>query len=549
VANAGGPYTGITGTAVQFNGGSSSDPDGTIASYSWNFGDSNGGSGATPTHTYATAGTYTVTVTVTDNLGATNSATTSATISNRAPVANAGGPYTGITGTAVQFNGSSSSDPDGTIASYSWNFGISNSASGLTPTHTYATARTYSVTLIVTDNLGSTNSASTTATISNRPPVANAGGPYTGVAGTAVSFTGTSSSDPDGTIASYAWNFGDSNSGSGATPAHTYATAGTYTVTLTVTDNLGATASATASTTITGTLDARLDPLNRTGGGGEDPLSRNFNWSIPLVGLPGRSGLDLGLSLAYNSLATWIRNGNAISFDDDHGSPAPGFRLGFPVIEGNFYNSQAGKYSFVMITPSGGRLELRQIATSNLYQSVDSSYLLLDAGNMKLRTTDGSQLSYAWMGSDYQCTEIKDRNGNFISINYDSLGRVDTVIDTLSRTIHFNYDSNGLSSISQTWAGQTHYWARFTYASKTIQTNFTGLTVYGPQNNSTIHALTQVKLADDSHFDFDYTSSGQVWKISQYTGETSAHLLNYRSYNLPADNTTAPTDCPRFQCP
>jgi YD repeat-containing protein len=294
-----------------------------------------------------------------------------------------------------------------------------------------------------------------------------------------------------------------------------------------------------------------LDPLNRTGGGGEDPLSRNFNWSIPLVGLPGRSGLDLGLSLAYNSLATWTRNGNAISFDDDHGSPAPGFRLGFPVIQGNFYNSQAGKYSFIMVTPSGSRLELRQVGASTLYQSVDSSYVLLNASTMKLRTTDGTQLSYAWKGSDYECTEIKDRNGNFITINYDGLGRVDTVKDTLSRTITFNYDTSGsLGTITQSWKvnGQTlvHPWATFTYTDTQIQTNFTNLTVYGPSNNSTIHALTQVKLADDSHFDFDYTSWGQVWKIRQYTGETNVHLLNYRSYNLPVDNSTPQTDCPRF---
>lgn len=291
---------------------------------------------------------------------------------------------------------------------------------------------------------------------------------------------------------------------------------------------------------------ARLDPLNRTGGGGEDPLSRNFNWSIPLLGLPGRGGLDLGLSLAYNSLATWTKNGSSISFDDDYGSPAPGFRLGFPVIQAAYYNTQASKYSFLMISPSGGRVELRQVGTSGLYQAVDSSYLLLDSSAMILRTTDGTQLSYTWKGSDYECTQIKDRNGNYISINYDSWGRIDTVVDTLSRTITFNYNGNDLASITQSWAGTSHSWAIFTYANKIIQTNFSGLTVYGPANNSTIRALTRLTFADESHYDFDYTSWGQVWKISQYTGETSAHLLNYRSYNLPADNSTAQTDCPRF---
>jgi YD repeat-containing protein len=294
-----------------------------------------------------------------------------------------------------------------------------------------------------------------------------------------------------------------------------------------------------------GSSTARLDPLNRTGGGAEDPLARNFNWSIPLVGLPGRGGLDLGLSLAYNSLATWTRNGNVISFDDDQGSPAPGFRLGLPIIQ-QFFNNAQGSKSFLMITASGARVELRQVGTSDLYQAVDSSYLLLDSATMRLRTTSGTQLSYVWKNGNYECAQIKDSNGNYLTINYDTVDRIDTIIDTLSRTIHFNYDSNGLSSITQTWAGQTHYWARFTYASKTIQTNFANLTVNGPPNNSTIHALTQVKLADDSHYDFDYTSWGQVWKISQYTGETSAHLLNYRSYNLPADNSTAQTDCPRF---
>src|SRR6266481_825978 len=241
IANANGPYTGTTGTAVNFSSGGSIDPDGTIVSYAWNFGDTASGSNNTsgsqsPSHTYATAGPYTVTLTVTDDLGATNTATRSAAI-NHPPVANANGPYTGTAGTAVNFSSTGSSDPDGTIASYSWNFGDTgnnNTSSSPSPSHTYATAGPYTVTLTVTDNLGATNTATTNAAI-NHPPVVNAFGNDTGTTGTAVNFISNGSSDPDGTIASYAWNFGDtgSNNTSGSpSPSHTYAAAGTYTVSL-----------------------------------------------------------------------------------------------------------------------------------------------------------------------------------------------------------------------------------------------------------------------------------------------------------------------------
>src|SRR6185436_18902359 len=108
--------------------------------------------------------------------------------------------------------------------------------------------------------------------------------------------------------------------------------------------------------------NARLDPMNRTGAG-DDPLSRNFNWSLPLVSLSGRAGLDLGLTLSYNSLATWTKSGGAVSFDEDHGLPGPGFRLGFPIIQAAFYNAQAAKNAFVMITSSGARVELRQVGS------------------------------------------------------------------------------------------------------------------------------------------------------------------------------------------
>ena len=88
------------------------------------------------------------------------------------------------------------------------------------------------------------------ATTGNQPPVANAGADVTTAVNQAVTLSGAGSSDPDGTIASYAWNFGDGTTASGVSVTKTYATAGTYTVTLTVTDNAGASASDTTIVTV-----------------------------------------------------------------------------------------------------------------------------------------------------------------------------------------------------------------------------------------------------------------------------------------------------------
>lgn len=81
------------------------------------------------------------------------------------------------------------------------------------------------------------------------PPIANAGGPYAGNEGTAIAFDGSGSSNPAGAALQFAWDFGDGTTATGATPSHTYADNGSYTVTLTVSDG-SSSSTATASATI-----------------------------------------------------------------------------------------------------------------------------------------------------------------------------------------------------------------------------------------------------------------------------------------------------------
>jgi len=171
------------------------------------------------------------------------------------PVAQASAsPDSGQAPLAITFDGRASTDSDGSIVSYAWDFGDGSSAQGAMVTHTYASAGTFTPKLTVTDNGGATASAMVSVTLitTDLPPTARAfASPTSGTAPLDVSFDGSGSSDSDGSIVSYAWDFGDGSSAQGATVTHTYASVGTFTPKLTVTDNGGATASATVTVTVT----------------------------------------------------------------------------------------------------------------------------------------------------------------------------------------------------------------------------------------------------------------------------------------------------------
>jgi YD repeat-containing protein len=256
-----------TGTAVSFDASGSSDPDGTIAKYEWDL-DGNGsyetntGATATTTKTFATASTPTIGLRITDNNGATATTTRVLTVQNRLPSASFTlTPNPVVSGNSVSFNGSGSTDPDGTIAKYEWDFdgnGSYETSTGATATttKTFATAGSVTVGLRVTDNNGGTATTTRALTVSNRAPTASfIATPNPVPTGTAVNFNAAGSSDPDGTVAKYEWDLDgngsyETNTGATATTTKTYAAAGNVTVGLRVTDNLGLTATSTKAVTV-----------------------------------------------------------------------------------------------------------------------------------------------------------------------------------------------------------------------------------------------------------------------------------------------------------
>ena len=164
---------------------------------------------------------------------------------NIPPTAVASGNADAVAPFLVNFSSAGSNDPDGSIVSFSWDFGDGNSSSLANPSHTYAAGGNYTVSLMVTDNAGAP--ASTSIQVQsidptvNQPPTAVAGGtPTSGLAPLGVNFTSAGSQDPDGSIASYSWDFGDGvGTAIQPNPSYTYNSPGNYTAMLTVTDNNG----------------------------------------------------------------------------------------------------------------------------------------------------------------------------------------------------------------------------------------------------------------------------------------------------------------------
>jgi len=182
-------------------------------------------------------------------------------------------PTSGEAPLEVSFDASNSSDSDGSIISYNWDFGDNYSGSGQTVTNTYDSSRNYTVELEVIDNDGATDTTSQSVDVSpppSNPPTASfTADPTSGEAPLEVSFDASGSYDSNGNITSYDWSFGDGTTGSGETVNHTYDSSANYTAELTVTDNDGASDSNTKTISVS----------SSDNGNGADKL-QILNWEL-----------------------------------------------------------------------------------------------------------------------------------------------------------------------------------------------------------------------------------------------------------------------------
>ncbi len=338
------PLSGNAPLTVNFDGSNSDDADGAIVSYAWDFGDGSpvqSGASATTSHQYTAAGSYTAVLTVTDDDGATDDASSSSiAVGNPPPTANGRSVSTTqnislpITLTGIS--------PTGSVLTFSivsapgqGTLGTITSLSATSASITYTPANGYtgadSFTFRVTTNSQNSGPATVSITIgagtTNQAPTAQiTATPLTGNAPLTVNFNGTGSSDSDGTLVSYAWDFGDGSpvqSGASATTSHQYSTAGSYTAVLTVTDDDGATDDASSSSIAVGippptangrsvstTLDTAL-PMILTG---ISPTGSALTFSI--VSAPGQGTLGTITSLSATSASVTYTPANGYTGSD-----------------------------------------------------------------------------------------------------------------------------------------------------------------------------------------------------------------------------------------
>ncbi len=338
--------------------------------YTWDFDDGSplfvSDADNTVEHVYTTPGNYVATVTARNLFGA---------VSATSPVTITDAPVTGLSAandsptTLGQPTAFTATITGGGNVSYAWAFGDGTSGSGANATHTYGAVGTY--TAIVTASNGVNSLTATT-------PVAITDVPATGLSATNDSPTALgqptafAATVTGGSNVSYAWDFGDSQTGSGANPTHTYAAGGVYLATVTAsngTNALQATTCVTVETPISGLQAANDSPV---------PVGQPVDFAATVAG---------GDNVAY----TW-------SFGD--GATGSGANLSHAYVEQGFYTAIVTATNQVSQLSASTRVTITEVPLAGLAAVNDSPTPLDDATTFTATVAAGSGAVYTWAFGD-----------------------------------------------------------------------------------------------------------------------------------------------------
>ena len=257
------PRNPVVGEQIGFDSSSSWDPDGSIISYFWSFGNGEESTIQNPFHTYYSVGEFTVELTVTDDKNTTTTNSAILYVNANPPIVYfTYQPANPSTADIIQFNASYTA-PDSEIITWSWDFGDGGKSNLKNPMHQYICPGTYLVNHTVTDSNNMSSSCSKYIFINNQKPIVNFSyNPSDPSTQDKIQFVDLSF-DFDGNLSMWYWDFTDGFTSSMRNPSHKYGDDGTYIVTLSVTDDYGETNITEKAVTVKNTpplADFKTDP-------------------------------------------------------------------------------------------------------------------------------------------------------------------------------------------------------------------------------------------------------------------------------------------------
>ncbi|MGB1388236.1 MAG: PKD domain-containing protein [Paracoccaceae bacterium] len=360
----------------------STDADGQIISYLWNFGDGAMAEGQIVNYAWTKPGIYRITLTVVDDSG-TASARQVAVQDVRidaAPVANAGADQY-VTASEVTFDGGGSLDTDGRITSWTWDFGDGTTASGQNVTHAYQSPGVYEVALVVVDDSGAPlNTDRDTMFVSiNEAPIADAGPPQTVAPGEEFIVSGRASVDPDGSIGSYLWNFPNGSSVQGQRAAYAIGAPGLHRIRLTVFDDF-------------------------EGGAAEDETEVLITVNAAPTSVAGADRLVApGDIVVFDGSQSFDADGRLAEYSwefDDLNAPLKGMRIERAYTKPGVYSAQlivvddAGVLNSTAVDDLTVRVNHSPVADAGDHIVSDRLFIELDASGSS--DADGDKLVYRW---------------------------------------------------------------------------------------------------------------------------------------------------------